>query len=480
MPRDLTGTRRLTRSGHDGADRADVTDPQTTTTPEQMTDPLASPQQHPTDQTPCPTAPPMTRRQLRALAPPAPITRRDLRAAGTTTLNRADRRRLHRERGADSGAAAVRVATKVAQGAVAVGLAFGVGGFAVATERSERLAAEASAAQSRRPMLSPAALRERQEAVDHAAAVAAQAVTAREAAQASAVAQPHFTSLDEAVAELDTVLAVAQQSQPAFTQLTPELPAEDAPAILIDPETTVSDPAATPTATATAESTAAAVAPEPTASAVDPTATTTSTVEDPAAAQLRTATERVEALTEQMRLVTQLTEQAAADEAARVAAEEEARRQAEEAAAAAAEAERKAAQAASLDAYDNGRIPADALCGLDFASGHQLRCDAAEALEALNQAYRAQFGADIAITDSYRSYAAQVACSASKGSLCAVPGTSNHGNGTAVDLGGALSSFGTAQHAWLLERAQEFGWDLPSWARANGSKPEPWHWEFTA
>uniref|UniRef100_UPI0021D7F7D1 M15 family metallopeptidase n=1 Tax=Cellulomonas sp. RIT-PI-Y TaxID=3035297 RepID=UPI0021D7F7D1 len=170
---------------------------------------------------------------------------------------------------------------------------------------------------------------------------------------------------------------------------------------------------------------------------------------------------------------------AAAEEAARVAAEAEARRQAEELAAARAEAERKAAQAASLDAYPNGEVPAEALCALGFAPGQRLRCDAAEGLEGLNAAYRAEFGTDLPITDSYRSYAAQVACLAAKGTLCATPGTSNHGRGTAVDLGGPLSRFGSTAHGWLLDHAPEFGWDLPSWARANGSKPEPWHWEFT-
>jgi LAS superfamily LD-carboxypeptidase LdcB len=23
-----------------------------------------------------------------------------------------------------------------------------------------------------------------------------------------------------------------------------------------------------------------------------------------------------------------------------------------------------------------------------------------------------------------------------------------------------------------------YGWFLPAWAQQNGSKPEPWHWEF--
>ena len=47
-----------------------------------------------------------------------------------------------------------------------------------------------------------------------------------------------------------------------------------------------------------------------------------------------------------------------------------------------------------------------------------------------------QFGQNIGITDGYRSYDEQVQCRLEKGSLCANPGTSNHGWGKAVDIGG--------------------------------------------
>jgi len=173
----------------------------------------------------------------------------------------------------------------------------------------------------------------------------------------------------------------------------------------------------------------------------------------------------VAALTAELRaLTTQAEEAASAAEAAR-AAEEEA-------------AARKQAQRTSLDEYANGRIPLSALCELDFAPAHRQRCDAADALEELNRTFRAAFGASLTVTDSYRSYAAQVACRENKGSLCATPGTSNHGTGIAVDFGGGASSFGTREHDWLLDHAGEYGWTLPGWARASGSKPEPWHWEY--
>ena len=66
----------------------------------------------------------------------------------------------------------------------------------------------------------------------------------------------------------------------------------------------------------------------------------------------------------------------------------------------------------------------------------QLECGAATAFDQLNTAFKAQFGQDIGITDGYRSYDEQVHCRLEKGSLCANPGTSNHGWGKAVDIGG--------------------------------------------
>ena len=131
-------------------------------------------------------------------------------------------------------------------------------------------------------------------------------------------------------------------------------------------------------------------------------------------------------------------------------------------------------------AYANGRIPTAVLCPLDFAPGHMLRCDAAKQLSDLSDAYEARFGVPIPITDSYRSYAAQVAVRIAKPHLAAVPGTSNHGWGLAVDLSSPISSGTTAQYVWLRLHGPDYGWDNPSWARLDGSKPEPWHFEFFA
>lgn len=132
----------------------------------------------------------------------------------------------------------------------------------------------------------------------------------------------------------------------------------------------------------------------------------------------------------------------------------------------------------NLTGYGNGRLPKSALCPLWGAPGHFLRADAAAAYEKLSKAYARRFGRPISMTDSYRSYAAQVDLKQRKPHLSARPGTSNHGWGRAIDLGGGINNFGSVQHKWMRANAPLYGWYHPQWARANGSKPEAWHWEY--
>ena len=127
--------------------------------------------------------------------------------------------------------------------------------------------------------------------------------------------------------------------------------------------------------------------------------------------------------------------------------------------------------------FDNGRIPSDALCEVGVR-GQALRCDAAAAYTELADAYADRFGKRLCITDSYRSFGAQLTAFAVKPALAAVPGTSNHGWALAVDLCGGVNGFGTPQWRWMAENAGRFGWVQPSWAGPRGEKPEPWHWEF--
>lgn len=124
----------------------------------------------------------------------------------------------------------------------------------------------------------------------------------------------------------------------------------------------------------------------------------------------------------------------------------------------------------------NGQLADDELCPI--GDGESLRADAAAAFLVLQDAYEAEFGEPICITDSYRSLSAQERVYATKPHLAAAPGTSEHGWGLAVDLGCGVESFGTATHEWMLSTGKDFGWTNPDWARPGGSRPEPWHWEF--
>jgi len=121
----------------------------------------------------------------------------------------------------------------------------------------------------------------------------------------------------------------------------------------------------------------------------------------------------------------------------------------------------------------NGRLISGSLCDISFAPGNYLQCDAAATLEDADEDYFAETGRHLSMTDSYRSYSVQVTTRARKPSTAAVPGTSNHGWGMAVD-------FNPAPAAWLRSNGKKYGWVHPTWAQPGGSKPESWHLEYVA
>ena len=178
------------------------------------------------------------------------------------------------------------------------------------------------------------------------------------------------------------------------------------------------------------------------------------------AAEVRT---RLEAAAERLRLA-EAARQAAVDQAAAQAAAQKALVDATGGLA--------LCTGASTDGYPNGFLPAEGLCPLAVGNGHRLRPDAAAAF---NRLYAAR---PVCVTDSYRSYGAQVDVYARKPDLAAVPGTSNHGLGVAVDLCGGIESFGTEAYTWMQANAPRYGFLHPAWAEPGGSRPEPWHWEY--
>jgi len=117
---------------------------------------------------------------------------------------------------------------------------------------------------------------------------------------------------------------------------------------------------------------------------------------------------------------------------------------------------------------DNGRLPADALTSI--GGSHQLNETAANAFQQLRASAHAD-GVEIGVTDSYRSYDAQVDVARrkglySQGGLAAKPGTSDHGLGLALDL-----DLDSPALNWMRANAGRFGF-------VEDTPRESWHWKF--
>jgi LAS superfamily LD-carboxypeptidase LdcB len=84
----------------------------------------------------------------------------------------------------------------------------------------------------------------------------------------------------------------------------------------------------------------------------------------------------------------------------------------------------------------------------------------------------------------YRSYDGQVwwrnyYCFFGNCSMAAVPGTSVHGWGRAVDFecAGQEMTFDDPCYAWLWFYAHNYGFTHPAWAEPGQPGAEAWHWE---
>ncbi|WP_062464285.1 S-layer homology domain-containing protein [Demequina soli] len=135
--------------------------------------------------------------------------------------------------------------------------------------------------------------------------------------------------------------------------------------------------------------------------------------------------------------------------------------------------------AALASSYENGHIPRDVLCPIPWQPAALLVCHAVADLESLDAAFRDRWGMHIPVGGGYRDYAGQLASRARYGWMAAVPGTSNHGWGEAIDLAGESlpGGYDGEAYRWLIAALPEHGWTLPTWARPDGTKPEPWHLE---
>jgi hypothetical protein len=126
---------------------------------------------------------------------------------------------------------------------------------------------------------------------------------------------------------------------------------------------------------------------------------------------------------------------------------------------------------------ENGHLSSSELATVPFSVSHQVRADVVGGLVELNAAYAAEFGVNLTINSSYRTYAQQEALYDPSSRTAAPPGCSNHGTGLAIDIGGGVQTFGSAQYEWLKENAEAYGWVHPPFAEPSGRNPEPWHWQ---
>lgn len=110
-----------------------------------------------------------------------------------------------------------------------------------------------------------------------------------------------------------------------------------------------------------------------------------------------------------------------------------------------------------------------------------------EALSSLNQmiAQAAKDGVTLRPTSCYRDLAGQVAareswCDRGACHMAAVPGTSNHGWGKAIDFADQTGSLDweSPGYIWLKQWGDHYGWMHPTVMEPNGPVPEPWHFEW--
>jgi hypothetical protein len=128
----------------------------------------------------------------------------------------------------------------------------------------------------------------------------------------------------------------------------------------------------------------------------------------------------------------------------------------------------------------NGQLP---LSYLDAVGSCTVYDEAAPSLRAMIE-QAAVDGITLRPTSCYRDYAGQVAarqywCGLGACHMAAVPGTSNHGWGKAIDLGdqnGTLT-FDSAGYEWMLTWGWYYGWVHPASMKEDGPVPEAWHFE---
>ncbi|WP_062380266.1 M15 family metallopeptidase [Demequina pelophila] len=129
---------------------------------------------------------------------------------------------------------------------------------------------------------------------------------------------------------------------------------------------------------------------------------------------------------------------------------------------------------------ESGHLDVDKLCPLSWDAEELLDCAAAESLERMNEAFRAEFGTDILVGETYRTFEFQEELALELGPTAATPGLSNHGFGLAIDVPGSRmpGGYDGDQFVWLMNHWAEFDWERPAWAEWGTDMAEPWHYEY--
>lgn len=142
---------------------------------------------------------------------------------------------------------------------------------------------------------------------------------------------------------------------------------------------------------------------------------------------------------------------------------------------------------AQVRAQSNGRLPDSSLVAIPWDSERTLIAAPALAdLTRMNAAFRARFGHHLHIDLAYRTRQTQDYLFAELGpNIAAVPGTSNHGWGDAIDVPETPDyAFGSKYYLWLKANAGRFNWNhranLEEFTASGARNPnaEAWHFEY--
>jgi hypothetical protein len=146
----------------------------------------------------------------------------------------------------------------------------------------------------------------------------------------------------------------------------------------------------------------------------------------------------------------------------------------------------------------SGNLPSNQI-GAVPGTNQSVRSDLVAQVAAWRAAFHTRFGKPMSITDGYRTYALQEAIFRKRyttvrlpgrprlswngvtwyqkpfTAIAAVPGYSNHGYGTALDLGSGINIHNSAEWRWCVDYAPYFGFRWPvEWANRCH---EWWHFE---